>query len=217
MQTEFILRAADAMLAAILAHEHEIESLDREIGDGDHFINIKRGATTIVAMRDELSALAPDEVLQRIGMKLLSTIGGASGPLFASFFITMAKTIKAEGGEGLKNVAAAFAAGVEAIKQRGKADLGQKTMLDVLIPVAQVFQTQAEYGSDLPTVIEAIRQAAEQGMMSTRDMIATKGRAAFLGERAIGHIDAGAKSSQVMINAVCDLLGQIDHLVTQQK
>jgi dihydroxyacetone kinase-like protein len=208
MKTATILQAVDAVSVAVQAHEAEIESLDRALGDGDHFINIKRGITTLVAMREELAPLDADAVLQRIGMKLLSTIGGASGPLFASFFLAMAKRLKEGGADDMAGIAAAFADGVEAIKQRGKSDIGEKTMLDVLIPVAQTFRQQAEAGAGLPVLLDAIKASAEQGMLSTRDMLATKGRAAFLGERAIGHIDAGAKSSQVMIAAVCDLLAQ---------
>jgi len=206
MKTATILQAVAAVSAAVQAHEAEIESLDRALGDGDHYINVKRGVTTIAAMRDELAPLTPDVALQRIGMKLLSTIGGASGPLFASFFLAMAKRLKEGGAEDMAGIAAAFADGVEAIKQRGKSDVGEKTMLDVLIPVAQTLRQQAEAGAGLPVLLEAIKASAEQGMLSTRDMLATKGRAAFLGERAIGHIDAGAMSTQVMIAAVCDLL-----------
>jgi dihydroxyacetone kinase-like protein len=204
MKTEFILRAAEAVNEAILANESEIESLDREIGDGDHFINMKRGCATIVAMHDELAGLAPDAALQKIGMKLLSTIGGASGPLIASFFIAMAKTVKEQGAETLPENAAAFAAGVEAIKSRGKASLGEKTMLDVLIPVSRSFTQLSEQGVAGSDLLDALKREAEQGMLSTRDMIATKGRAAFLGKRAIGHIDPGARSSQVIISAICD-------------
>lgn len=206
MKTEFILQAVDAVSIAIHAHESEIESLDRAIGDGDHFINIKRGVTAIAAMREELSALPADVALQRIGMKLLSTIGGASGPLFASFFIAMSKALKTQQDASLDSIAAAFADGVESIKQRGKSDLGEKTMLDVLIPVAQTFRQQVEQNVKMPALLAAIKVSAETGMFSTKDMLATKGRAAFLGERAIGHIDAGAKSTQVMIAAVCDLI-----------
>ena len=205
MNTEFILRAADAVHQAVLAHEPEIESLDREIGDGDHFINMKRGCATIVGMRDELAPLTADVALQKIGMKLLSTIGGASGPLIGSFFIAMAKVVKEEGAESLPQIARAFAAGVEAIKMRGKAGLGEKTMLDVLIPVSQTFTRLADEGYDRAEIMQAIKHEAEQGMLKTCDMIATKGRAAFLGERAIGHIDPGAKSSQVIIWTICDL------------
>ena len=205
MDTEFILRAAQAVNAAILANEAQIESLDREIGDGDHFINMKRGCATIVAMQDELAALAPDAALQKIGMKLLSTIGGASGPLIASLFIAMAKTAREQGADTLPQIAAVFAAGVEAIKSLGKADVGEKTMLDVLIPVSNKFTELAAAGTPPAAVFAALKQEAETGMLATRDLIATKGRAAFLGERAIGHIDPGAKTSQVVIQTVCDL------------
>jgi dihydroxyacetone kinase-like protein len=205
MQTTFILQAAEAVNAAIIADEANIEALDREIGDGDHYLNIKRGCATVVGMREELAALTPDAALQKIGMKLLSTIGGASGPLIGSFFMSMGKAVKENGGASLPQIAAAFAAGVEAIKQRGKADVGQKTMLDVLIPVAQKFEALAAQGVERIALLETLKQTAENGVESTRNMIAAKGRAAFLGERAFGHLDAGAKSSQVMIAAVCDL------------
>ncbi|HEY8354801.1 MAG TPA: dihydroxyacetone kinase subunit DhaL [Methylophilaceae bacterium] len=206
MKTETILQAVDAVCDAITEHEAEIESLDRALGDGDHYINVRRGVTTIAGMREELAPLAADVALQRIGMKLLSTIGGASGPLFASFFLAMAKRLKETETADIAALAAAFADGVDAVKQRGKSDVGEKTMLDVLIPVAQTFRQQAEAGAAMPQLLEAIKTSAEQGMLSTRDMLATKGRAAFLGERAIGHVDAGAKSAQVMIAAVCDFL-----------
>jgi dihydroxyacetone kinase-like protein len=211
VKTESILSAADAINQAILANESEIESLDRAIGDGDHYINMKRGCATVMALRGELVGLAPDAALQRIGMKLLSTIGGASGPLIASFFMAMAKVLteqsaKEQGANSLPQIAAAFAAGVEAIKMRGKADVGEKTMLDVLIPVARTLGQLAAQGVAREVLLTALKQQAEQGMLATRDIIATKGRAAFLGERAIGHIDPGAKSCQIMINAVCDML-----------
>jgi len=206
MKTSFILSASVAIHTAIIAHESEIESLDRAIGDGDHFINIKRGTETIVGLQNELRSLPADEALNKIGMKLLSTIGGASGPLFASFFLGMAKVIKQNGGDNPLEIAAAFAAGVQSIMQRGKANLGEKTMLDVLIPVSTTFTLSAAEGKNLAEICVAIKLAADAGLESTRNLIATKGRAAGLGERAIGHLDAGAKSSQVMVHAVCDLI-----------
>lgn len=206
MKTTFILSASLAIHAAIIAHESEIESLDRAIGDGDHYINMRRGTEVIAGMHNELMPLPADEALNKIGMKLLSTIGGASGPLFASFFMSMAKTIKQNGGNNSLAIAAAFAAGVQAIMQRGKADLGEKTMLDVLIPVSAALTQSATEGKNLAEIGHALQSAASAGLESTRDLIATKGRAAGLGERAIGHLDAGAKSCQVMIHAVCDLL-----------
>lgn len=206
MNTTFILSASLAIHAAIVANEAEIESLDRAIGDGDHYINMKRGSEVIAGMYNELLTLPEDEVLNKIGMKLLSTIGGASGPLFASFFMSMAKVSKQNGHQSSLETAAAFAAGVQAIIQRGKAQVGEKTMLDVLVPVSTQFTTLAAEGKSSIEIAQALKLAADQGLESTRNLIATKGRAAGLGERAIGHLDAGAKSCQVMIHTVCDLV-----------
>lgn len=206
MKTSFILSASLAIHAAIVAHEAEIESLDRAIGDGDHYINMKRGSEVIAGMYNELLALPEDDILNKIGMKLLSTIGGASGPLFASFFMSMAKVSKQNGADTPLEVAAAFAAGVQAIMQRGKAQVGEKTMLDVLVPVSTQFTTLAAEGKSSVEIAYALKQVADEGLESTRNLIATKGRAAGLGERAIGHLDAGAKSCQVMIHTVCDLV-----------
>lgn len=204
--TEFIINAATAIQQTILANENTLESLDREIGDGDHYINMKRGATTIVEMQAELLPLTPDAALNKIGMKLLSTIGGASGPLLASFFMSMAKILKENGDDSHLKIAAAFAAGVESIRQRGKADIGEKTMLDVLIPVSHQFTLLSSQNSDIKLICATLIHTAEQGMLSTKDLIATKGRAAGLGERAIGHIDPGAKSCQLMIETICHLV-----------
>ncbi len=206
LQTSFICIAAEAIYKTILANEAAIESLDREIGDGDHYINIKRGTETIADMTGELTDLAPDEALNKIATKLLSTIGGASGPLFASFFMGMAKVVKHNGANTHLEIAAAFAAGVQTIMQRGKAELGEKTMLDVLIPVSNTFTTSAAQDKSLIEICDAIKLSADTGLTSTKDLIATKGRAAGLGERAIGHLDPGAKSCQVIINEVCNIL-----------
>ncbi|OIR12314.1 PTS-dependent dihydroxyacetone kinase, ADP-binding subunit DhaL [mine drainage metagenome] len=206
MQTSIILSATQSIQASIVAHESELESLDRAIGDGDHYINMTRGAHAIVEMQGELATLSPDAALQKIGMKLLSTIGGASGPLLASFFMSMAKTLKENGDDTTEKIATAFAAGVEAIRQRGKADIGEKTMLDVLIPIADTFKTLTSQNADTQLICNTLIRTAEQGMLATKDLIATKGRAAGLGERAIGHIDPGAKSCQLMIEATCKLI-----------
>jgi len=206
MNSSFIVSAAIAIQNTILLHESELESLDRAIGDGDHYINMKRGAQVIVEMQPELTTLSPDAALNKIGMKLLSTIGGASGPLLASFFLAMAKVIKEAGDTSTSTIAGAFTAGVDSIRQRGKADIGEKTMLDVLIPVANQFTTLATQNASAKEISKALTLTAEQGMLSTRDLIATKGRAAGLGERAIGHIDPGAKSCQLMLEAVCNLI-----------
>lgn len=211
MHTSTILQAAQAIQTALIENEATLESLDRAIGDGDHYINMKRGVAALVAMQAELSLLAPDVALQRIGMKLLSTIGGASGPLFASFFISMGKTLQDNGSDTPAQIAAAFAAGVQAIMQRGKAQPGEKTMLDVLVPVSHAFTTLTATNADFAHLLEGLRQTAEQGVLATRDMLASKGRAAGLGERALGHIDPGAQSCALMIGCICDLLQPNQH------
>jgi dihydroxyacetone kinase-like protein len=206
MKTQDILAAVAAVQAALLANEEHIESLDRAIGDGDHFINVRRGCEALMAMQDELAPLAPAQAFHRMGMKLLSTIGGASGPLIASFFMAMGQTLQGVAEPDERQFAKALAAGVDAIKSRGKADLGEKTMLDVLIPVSRLLQRLAEQGAPLPALCGQLAAEAHGNMLATRDMTATKGRASFLGERAIGHIDPGSKTCEVAIAAVCDTL-----------
>jgi phosphoenolpyruvate---glycerone phosphotransferase subunit DhaL len=206
MNTQDILTAVEAVHAAILANEQQIESLDRAIGDGDHFINVRRGCEAIAALKADLEPLAPAQAFHRIGTKVLSTIGGASGPLIASFFISMGRELEGSAEPDARQFARALAAGVEAIKSRGKADLGEKTMLDVLIPASRLLLRLADEGSDIDTLCARLKLEAELNMLATRDMIATKGRAHFLGERALGHIDPGAKTSQVALFAVCDMV-----------
>ena len=207
LKTAFICDSAIAIHKAIIAHEADIEGLDRAIGDGDHYLNVKRGAETIAGMADVLKLYPPEEALNKISMKLLSSIGGAAGPLFASFFMEMASYIKQSKSNNLSmlEIAAAFAAGVQGIVHRGKAGLGEKTMLDVLIPVSTSFTLSAA-GKSVAQICADVKAAADEGLENTRNLVATKGRAAGLGERAIGHLDAGAKSCQVMVHAVCDLL-----------
>jgi dihydroxyacetone kinase-like protein len=141
-----------------------------------------------------------------MGMTIMSTIGGASGSLFGTLFVTMSKAARNQT-INQQTVAAIFKAGVEAVKQRGKADAGEKTMLDVLIPVADYLQTAVDVS--LPELLDNLPKVAITGMESTRDMLATKGRASYLEERSLGHIDAGAKTSQLMICAIVAVLAEL--------
>jgi phosphoenolpyruvate---glycerone phosphotransferase subunit DhaL len=185
----------------------EITELDKAIGDGDHVVNLYRGLNALSAINDDLAAMDWSSAFMKIGMTLMSTMGGASGSLFGTLFINMSKAAK-EQDMNLAGFAAIFSQGVESVKQRGKADLGEKTMLDTLIPVANSLQNSVNTNDSLNTALEKAKLVAVQGMQSTKDMIATKGRASFLGERAIGHIDAGARTSQLMICAIADVLLQ---------
>ncbi len=177
--------------------------LDQAIGDGDHVSNLQRGLQALNAQSEAFGLLDWTAAFQRMGMTIMSSVGGASGSLYGTLFIALSKNLphqqptKAEFAE-------AFFKAVEAVKARGKADKGEKTMLDVLIPVADVLVSDT--GAE--DLYVRIKRTAELSAESTKDMIATKGRAAFLGERSIGHLDAGAKSSQLMIGAIVDALAQ---------
>ena len=204
MDSEKIFNALNQIKISIDQHKDEIEKLDQEIGDGDHIFNIQRGIKESLDLKDELSAQSPSEVLKKIGMKIMTTVGGSSGALFATLLIGMAKRYNDELSDQ-KNVAEMFTEGVEAMKKRGKADLGEKTMLDVLIPVSNELQKLSDQ-EDIKRIAEKIKVAAKKGMLSTKNLIATKGRASFLGERAKGHIDPGARSSQLAIEAICNTI-----------
>ena len=207
MNSEMIIQILREVQKAYEANASEIEKLDQAIGDGDHVINMRRGMKAILEIEEELGSLKPGEALNKIGMTLLSSIGGAAGPLFASLFMGMAKVPGSDNIDDRKTVAKMFSSGVELVKQRGKADVGDKTMLDVLIPVSQLFSKLVEEG-DLSKneILQQLMAEAERGMLSTKDIVATKGRASYLGERAKGHIDPGAKSCQLIIFTICNYL-----------
>ncbi len=194
-----------AIAAVIGDNAEEVTALDQAIGDGDHVINVQRGIDVLLAQEEELCQLDWTPAFQKIGMSLMSNVGGASGSLYGTLFISLGKAV---GGRSmnLATFADAFTQAVEAVKMRGKADVGEKTMLDVLIPVAQCLQQAAAQSLPLEQVLQNAQKVAEAGVESTRDMLATKGRASFLGERARGHLDAGAKTSQLMIQAIADVL-----------
>jgi phosphoenolpyruvate---glycerone phosphotransferase subunit DhaL len=193
---------------AIDSNAEELTALDQAIGDGDHVSNLQRGIQGLMAQSDELSKLDWPPALQKMGMTIMASIGGASGSLFGTLFITMGKQLQDQP-LNLLIFAGIFSKAVEAVKQRGKADIGEKTMLDVLIPVAEYLCQETVQPTSLAVISEGIKQVAMAGVEATRDMVATKGRASFLGERSRGHLDAGAKSSQLMICAVVDALSTV--------
>jgi len=194
-----------AIQQTIEQHNIEITELDKAIGDGDHVINLQRGLDALSAISDELALLSWSQAFTKIGMTLMSTMGGASGSLFGTLFISMGKAAK-DITMNADNFAMIFAQGVESVKLRGKADIGEKTMLDTLIPVANSLLDDVEQNVRLNTLLNNVNTQAIQGMESTRDLLATKGRASFLGDRVIGHVDAGARTSQLMICTVVGLL-----------
>jgi len=197
----------EAIADVIEKNAEEVTALDQAIGDGDHVINLQRGINALLEQRDELSQMDWVVAWQKIGMTLMSSIGGASGSLYGTLFIALSKAAR-EQPLDQQSFADIFSKGVDAVKQRGKAEAGEKTMLDVYIPVAEYLRTAAANSVALPEVLATVSQVAIAGMESTRDMVATKGRASFLEERSRGHVDAGAKTGQLMICAIVDFLSK---------
>ena len=182
----------------VIASADELTDLDRAIGDGDHGANMRRGFEAVLAAVDDLSARNFGESLKGVGTTLVMKVGGASGPLYGTLFLSLGKSLDDE--VSREQIVDAFAAAVDAVKARGKSDVGQKTMLDVLFPVLEVLR---EGGDHLPLRLkETARAAAEK----TIPMRAIRGRASFLGERSIGHVDPGARSSALIVEAVADVM-----------
>jgi dihydroxyacetone kinase-like protein len=187
-------------------HADELTQLDSAIGDADHGTNMRRGCRAAV---EALAAAEPEDVTgfgRAIAMKIISTVGGASGPLYGSFFLALGTA----GGstpslDGVGTVAALKAA-VEAVRSRGKAEPGDKTMLDALLPAIAAMEASLDGGGSLSDALGAGTTAAEEGMIATIPMLARKGRASYLGERSIGHQDPGATSSWLLIRSAAETL-----------
>ncbi|OBQ68208.1 dihydroxyacetone kinase subunit DhaL [Mesorhizobium erdmanii] len=189
-----IAAAADA----IAAHAEELTALDQAIGDGDHGLNMKRGFEAVRAEADAFAAKPLPDALKAIGTKLVMTVGGASGPLFGTLFMALGKEISADPDRA--DLTAAFGKAIEAVAARGKSQIGQKTMLDVLQPVHDALA-----GGKPAAEIADIADAAAE---ATVPMRALRGRASFLGDRSIGHMDAGARSTALLVRTVGQAIGE---------
>ena len=179
----------------VIDHADELTALDQAIGDGDHGINMRRGSEAVLADLDGLAAKPLPEALKAIGMALVMKVGGASGPLYGTLFMTLGKALPPE--PSLGDLIAAFDQAIAAVRARGKSDVGQKTMLDVLKPARDALAG----GGD-------VRRAAAEAADATIPMKAIRGRASFLGDRSIGHMDPGARSSALIIGAIAEVVEQ---------
>jgi dihydroxyacetone kinase-like protein len=186
-------RLFETVARRVIDHADELTVLDQAIGDGDHGLNMKRGFEAVLADLDAHAAKPLPEGLKSAGMALVMKVGGASGPLYGTLFMTLGKELPAE--PSPDDLVRAFGAAIEAVKARGKSDVGQKTMLDVLVPVRDALAA----GRDP-------RAAADAAAAATVPMKAIRGRASFLGERSIGHMDPGARSSALIVAAVFDAM-----------
>jgi dihydroxyacetone kinase-like protein len=178
----------------IAAHADELTALDQAIGDGDHGANMKRGFEAVRAEADAIAQKPLGEALKAIGTKLVMTVGGASGPLFGTLFMALGKELPAE--PDRPALVAAFGKAIEAVAARGKSQTGQKTMLDVLAPL---HATLAE-----GRTLAAAADAADAASAATAPMKALRGRASFLGDRSIGHVDPGGRSVALLARALAE-------------
>lgn len=200
MLAELIKAASDT----VEEHDAEVTELDKTLGDGDHVINIRRGLGFLVDQSEEISQLEWADAWKKMGMTCMSKIGGASGSLIGTFFVAMGKDAVGKTVDPAV-FAESYHAAVEAMKARGKSDAGEKTMLDTLIPVDN-YLTENCGKLEYPALLAGLKETAIKGMESTSEMHATKGRSSFLGERSVGHIDAGARSTQLMICAIAETI-----------
>jgi dihydroxyacetone kinase-like protein len=182
----------------VISHTDELTTLDQAIGDGDHGLNMKRGASAILERLDDLAAMPLPDALKAAGQTLVMKVGGASGPLYGTLFMTLGKDLPLAPNQD--DLVRAMGAAVEAVKKIGRSDVCQKTMLDVLGPVHE------ELALGGPALLDRVRQRGVAAANATVPMKAIKGRASFLGERSIGHMDPGARSSSLMIAAVCGVM-----------
>jgi len=207
MDGKIVMDCIDAAYVAIKRHSDEIMVLDQTIGDGDHVFNLIRGLEALRGIRSDIEAQALAPALKLAASKVLSTVGGSSGPLFSSLLLGMSRACEHLNGDP-RGYAQMYAAGVKAVQDRGKTGTGSKTMMDVLIPVSERLNELAQSAPAVPEILTELPKEAARGMLATRDMLATKGRASFLGERSLGHVDPGARSSELMITAVCEQIGK---------
>jgi dihydroxyacetone kinase-like protein len=180
-----------ALAVSMIEHADELTSLDQAIGDGDHGLNMKRGFEAVLATLPALADKSPPEMLKAIGMTLVMKVGGASGPLVGTFFMELGKALPEQPTRA--DLVAATDKAIDAVKARGRSEAGQKTLLDVLVPVQAIFAA----GGNAATIAAEAAKAAER----TTPMLAIRGRASFLGERSIGHMDPGSRSASLLIGA----------------
>lgn len=186
-----------------------LTELDAAIGDADHGANMVRGMSSVRARLLDAGAPPVDvaDLFRTTAMTLISNVGGAAGPLYGAFFLRASKEADSEVDVDAMRLARMLRAGVEGLRLRGKAELGEKTMLDALAPAVAALEESAARGDLMATTLEGARAAAEEGMKRTIVLEATKGRASYLGPRSIGHQDPGATSSYYLIEALAQVAG----------
>jgi len=190
--------------STIAENKQYLTELDSAIGDADHGINMDRGFQAVLGKLDEVPPGDIGTLCKTVGMTLVSTVGGAGGPLYGTLFLQIGGATAGKSEISAPDWSAALDAGVSGVQARGKAQLGDKTMLDALIPARDAFTAAVTDGAELPAALRRSADAAEEGMEATIPLVARKGRASYLGERSAGHQDPGATSSALLLRTVAD-------------
>ena len=194
MDSNKVLETIKAIGDKIDAEKDYLTELDNIIGDGDHGINMARGFQMVESKLPSLEGKDIGTILKTVGMTLVSTVGGSSGPLYGTAFMKAGMAMAGKMDMDLDDFLSCLEVASEGVKMRGKSTQGEKTMLDAMIPALDAMRTAAESGSDSKTVLTAGIEAAKAGVEYTKTIIATKGRASYIGERSLGHQDPGATS-----------------------
>lgn len=195
-----LVTAIRAVAATVAEHRVELIQLDRAIGDGDHGENLDRGFTAVLAAFEQSTPDSPSAVLKTVATTLISKVGGAAGPLYGTAFLRASAAVKDRESLGPEDIVAALTAALGGVVARGKAELGEKTMVDALDPAVK-----AAKGDTVAEVLAAAADAAAKGADATVPLVAHKGRASYLGERSAGHMDPGARSTSLLLRAFAEV------------
>lgn len=203
---EQIVQWLQAFAAVIEQNKDYLTELDAAIGDADHGINMDRGFKKVMSQLPSVADKDIGSILKTVSMTLISSIGGASGPLYGTLFLRASTVVAGKQNLTDEDMVALLQAGLDGVIQRGKTQLGDKTMVDVLSPAVATFQEAVGKGKSMLEAMQQAVAAAEQGLKDTVPMLARKGRASYLGERSVGHQDPGATSSYLMLKSLLAIL-----------
>ena len=202
MDFDTLMSVICQMQKNIAENREYLSDLDRAIGDGDHGINMDRGFREVMKKLEGSSINTPADLVRTVGMTLAFKVGGAAGPLYGTAFMKASEAVKGKEAVSLDDLLPMLDRAIEGIQLRGKAVRGEKTMLDALIPAKEALDQALAEGLAGDDALDAMIKAAEEGAEYTKTIIATKGRASYVGERSIGHMDPGAASSCLLLNAI---------------
>jgi dihydroxyacetone kinase-like protein len=206
--TDDVLTCLHRMADVIDENKKHLTKLDAAIGDADHGINMDRGFKSILKKVPSVEDKDAGTILKTAGMALVSSVGGAGGPLYGTAFMQAGMAVAGKYELEARDILAALDSALKGVVMRGKANLGDKTMVDAITPAVEAMREALENGAGTVEALDEAAAAAKQGMTDTIPMLAKKGRASYLGERSIGHQDPGATSSYLLIQTMADVAGQ---------